>query len=167
MPTKKPEIDNPETPLEELKPRANASVAEHAPYVEVQRAQEEGTPRRDQAESQAPSQKPVTQPIIPAAQAPQPKAELLLEVEDILSEDLGDIYQTMTPENQRRFKAKGEEVARTIWQMIETAKLHLKKILTLLREWLKMIPGINRYFLEQETKIKIDKIIELAKKEKH
>ena len=51
--------------------------------------------------------------------------------------------------------------------MIETAKLHLKKVLTMLREWLKMVPGVNRYFLEQETKIKIDKIIDLIKKQKH
>ncbi len=142
------------------------AAPEQAPIQETEQAREEAAPHKDRPEAQGISKKPAPWKVPPAPLAPQPKAELLLEVENILSEDLGEVYQKMTPENQRRFKAKGEEVARTIWQMIETAKIHLKKILSLMREWLKMIPGVNRYFLEQETKIKIDKIIDLVHKQK-
>ncbi|MBI5230480.1 MAG: hypothetical protein HY981_04240 [Candidatus Magasanikbacteria bacterium] len=167
MPIKKQELNNQEKPLEVSGVQTPASSAEQAPRIEAEQAPKETASGRDQSEKSDPSRMTKAHAVAPASPTPQPKAELLLEVEDILSEDLAPIYQKMTPENQRQFKAKGEEVARTIWQMIETAKLQLKKILTLLREWLKLIPGVNRYFLEQETKIKIDKIIALAHKQKH
>ncbi|HBW74026.1 MAG: hypothetical protein UX10_C0009G0006 [Candidatus Magasanikbacteria bacterium GW2011_GWA2_45_39] len=167
MPIKKPELKNQETPLEKLGTQSTAHAPEQAPQFEIKKTSQEVVPRHDQEEKSSSSRKPKTAFSAPVAPAPQPKSELLLEVEDILSEDLAPVYQKMTPENQRKFKAKGEEIARTIWQMMETAKLQLKKILTLLREWLKMIPSVNRYFLEQETKIKIDKIIDLTHKQKH
>lgn len=167
MPIKKQELNNQEKLLEALSVQSTAPSAEKAPKIEIDKTPQETALQRDQAEKLSPARKPKALPVAPAAPATQPKSELLLKVEDILSEDLAPVYQKMTQENQRKFKAKGEEVARTIWQMMETAKLQLKKILTLLREWLKMIPGVNRYFLEQETKIKIDKIIDLVHKQKH
>ena len=36
--------------------------------------------------------------------------------------------------------------------------------MSLIREWLKVIPGINKFFLEQTVKIKTDKIINRAHK---
>ena len=39
-----------------------------------------------------------------------------------------------------------------------------KKIFQLILEWLKLLPGINRFFLEQEAKIKTDRIIHLNQK---
>jgi hypothetical protein len=30
-------------------------------------------------------------------------------------------------------------------------------------QWLKLLPGVNRFFLEQEAKIKTDRIIHLKK----
>lgn len=164
MPIKKQELNNLEKPLETVDIGAQKPSVEQTPQVEAKLSHREIAPKRDETEKQTPSRKAQAKPVAPATPTPQPKAELLVEIEDILSEDLGEMFQKMTPEDQRKFKAKGEEVARTIWQMIETAKIHLKKILTLLREWLKLIPGVNRYFLEQETKIKIDRIIELAHK---
>lgn len=167
MPIKKQEINNPEKTLEALGVQTSAPSAEKASQIEAEKTLKVTASNRDQKEKPTPSRK--VKPPSPALTDPtsQPKAELLLRVEDILSEDLEEIYQKMTPENQRKFRTKGEEVARTVWQMIETTKLQLKKILILLREWLKLIPGVNRYFLEQETKIKIDKIIELTHKQKH
>ena len=46
--------------------------------------------------------------------------------------------------------------------MIETGKAVGRKILKLIRSWLKLIPGVNKFFLEQEAKIKTDKIVDLA-----
>jgi len=50
--------------------------------------------------------------------------------------------------------------------MVGSFKIKARKVLHLIRDWLKIIPGINKYFLEQEAKIKTDKIIELAEQEK-
>ena len=43
--------------------------------------------------------------------------------------------------------------------MVSAAKVHSKKILKAIVGWLKMIPGVNKFFLEQEAKIKTDKIL--------
>ena len=39
----------------------------------------------------------------------------------------------------------------------------LFKIIDVIKKWLSIIPGINKFFLEQEAKIKTDKIMELKK----
>ena len=87
------------------------------------------------------------------------KSERLTKVEKILEEDLEEIYFKMPPEAQRRFKLKGEEVSLKIEEMFKAGKVIAKKILLLIRSWLKIIPGINKFFLEQEAKIKTDKIM--------
>ncbi len=81
-----------------------------------------------------------------------------------MSEGLEKVFVDMSPEEQEKFKVKGEETAIKIWQVLQSAKIQVQKIIDLIRDWLKLVPGINRYFLEQETKIKTDKIIELTKK---
>ncbi len=93
------------------------------------------------------------------------KAEVA-EVEKILAEDLEDVYLQMSPERQKIFKAKGEEVAKKIVQILHGAKIKIQTILNLIREWLQLIPGVNKFFVEQEAKIKTDKILQKNKKEK-
>mgnify|MGYP001610034885 CR=1 FL=1 len=165
MAIKKSSIENQKKSTSEIHPPTPAS--EIIPEREIIRVPEKSPQQSEEEKKQSSARKVAPKAPVPAPIAPQPKSELLIEVEDILSEDMEDVFKNMSPDNQQKFKAKGEEIARTIWQMIETAKLQLKKVLTLLREWLKMVPGVNRYFLEQETKIKIDKIIDLVKKQKH
>ena len=92
---------------------------------------------------------------------------MLKEVEDILADDLLDFYAGLPPAVQSRFKAKGEEVASKIQAMIRAAKVAAKDVLDLIISWLKIIPGINKFFLEQEAKIKTDKIIALAERDKN
>ncbi len=102
-----------------------------------------------------------------AAPAPAPRAPdpVLLSVERILQEDLFDFYRTMSPDLQASFKTKGEETAAKIRKLVSRATVKAKEILKLIVSWLKLIPGINAFFLEQESKIKTDKIIELHKRE--
>lgn len=88
----------------------------------------------------------------------------LLEIENILSEDIGEAYSKLSPQKKKEFKVEGEKAAYLIWQMVETAKIQVSKAIDLIRRWLKMLPGINKFFLEQEIKLKADKIISLAKK---
>lgn len=87
------------------------------------------------------------------------------KLESILEEDLKEAYMGMDPEKQAEFKAKGEEVVGTIRTMIKTAKFSAKKVVKLIRDWLRIIPGVNKFFLEQETKLKTDKIAVVAEEE--
>ncbi|HLD31652.1 MAG TPA: hypothetical protein VJB37_02035 [Patescibacteria group bacterium] len=95
---------------------------------------------------------------------PSIKDETTLKIEDIMSEDLIDVYRELDRVQQQEFKLRGEETAWEINQMLGQARIKTKKIFQLLLNWLKMLPGINRFFLEQEAKIKTDKILALKKR---
>lgn len=91
------------------------------------------------------------------------KDVLTEQVESILEDGLGELYRSMTPEQQGMFRAKGESVAQAIRLMIETAHFSFKKVVKLIEEWLRMIPGVNKFFLEQEAKIKADRLSHVNK----
>ncbi len=88
------------------------------------------------------------------------------EIEDILEEDLKELYLAMPPQAQAEFRAKGEQTRSKIRELVRAARVNAKKIFQLIRDWLKMIPGVNRFFLEQEAKIKTDKILLVSEEEK-
>jgi len=96
------------------------------------------------------------------------KSPTLKKIEQILSEDLDEIYASLTDSQKLIFKRKGEETASKIEILIHQVKINFKKILNLIKEWLfiliKMVPGINKFFLIQEAKIKTDKILNLRNK---
>ncbi len=105
-------------------------------------------------------------PIVTARPSVAPVAQkdpLVLRIEDILSERLDDVYKNLSPDVKVTFKAKGEDVAKTIQTWIAQAKLVARHVLKLIRSWLLLVPNVNRYFLEQESKIKTDKIMALQK----
>lgn len=85
------------------------------------------------------------------------------QIDLILSEDLNDIFLNMSPIQQKKFKEEGEKTVKKINNLLNNTKIKLKKIIDLIKKWLKMIPKINIYFLEQEAKIKADKIAKLKK----
>jgi len=86
------------------------------------------------------------------------KDELAEKIEDVLEEDMTDMFLAMSPDVQVKFKQKGEETVSKIRLLMTKTKLQTKKIFDLVRSWMSMIPGVNRFFLEQEAKIKTDKI---------
>lgn len=92
---------------------------------------------------------------------PRAKDEITLKIEKIMEEDLQDAYQRLSPVARVEFKLKGERTAAKIRELMSSTRAKVKKILRLIYEWLKMLPGVNRFFLEQEAKIKTDKIIAL------
>jgi hypothetical protein len=95
----------------------------------------------------------------------QQQAARTKEIEKVLEKDLGDIYVSLPPEKQRQFKIIGEETAIAINDLFNTGKLKIKRIIDLIRKWLSIIPGVNKFFLEQETKIKADEIIKISNKD--
>jgi len=80
-----------------------------------------------------------------------------------MEEGLNDSYQRLSPVAKQEFKLKGEQTAVQIRDLLKSAHVKIKKILRLILDWLRMLPGINHFFLEQEAKIKTDKIIALKK----
>jgi hypothetical protein len=100
------------------------------------------------------------------SQMPLVRDKLTVEVEQIMEAGLQDAYKELTPVQQQQFKIKGEETAWQVRQLLRAAHVQVKKIFRLLLEWLKMLPGINRFFLEQEAKIKTDKILSLHERHK-
>lgn len=87
--------------------------------------------------------------------------EQLKGIENILSEGLGEAYLSMSPEKRTEFKTMGENTAKQITSLLNHVKVNAVKILKLIKKWLSFIPGINKYFLEQEVKIKTDKILKI------
>jgi hypothetical protein len=99
--------------------------------------------------------------------APQaPKDEVTIEVEKVLEDGIGPFYASLPEDAKPLFKKKGEEAAREISTMVRTLHVQVKRVLQLITQWLKTIPGVNTFFLEQESKIKTDRIMALADERK-
>lgn len=90
-----------------------------------------------------------------------PAAKRQKQVENILAEDLTDAYLSLTPLKRQEFKRVGEETAKKINQLLIKAKINIGEIIKLIKKWLALIPGMNKYFLEKEAKIKADEIIKM------
>ncbi|MBI5134892.1 hypothetical protein HZA86_01495 [Candidatus Uhrbacteria bacterium] len=144
----------------ELRP---SPVAPGEAQVEQQEGSGGGT-----AETPAPS--PVGLPAHPTAQpqsAPLPAgaAEELQQIEAILSEGLEQDFSALPPPIQVAFRKEGERIAAAIQVLLEHSRAVARQIAELIRKWLGMIPGANRFFLEQEAKIKTDQLLELRRRE--
>ncbi|MDD5527563.1 MAG: hypothetical protein PHO56_01130 [Patescibacteria group bacterium] len=86
------------------------------------------------------------------------------QIENFLARDLEEIYLGLPLEKQAEFRREGEETAKKINKLLEKTKINIGKIVDLIRKWLARLPGVNKFFLEQEAKIKADEIIKLKKK---
>jgi hypothetical protein len=89
--------------------------------------------------------------------------EELKLIEEVLSEGLSDIYKSLPQERKTLFRQKGEETARKIRDMVASVQVKASNILQLIISWLRLIPGVNRFFLKQEAKIKTDQILSYIK----
>lgn len=87
----------------------------------------------------------------------------VIKIEKILENGLADQYIQLSPIAKQEFKIKGEETAIKIKELLQDTHIKVKKILLLIIEWLKILPGVNKFFLEQEAKIKTDNLLELHK----
>lgn len=127
---------------------------EQAPVKEVKKP-EEAVPTVP-----APVTAPAPAPVAPPTPAAH-KSETLEKIEDIMEEDLEEVYSHLPADKKQEFRKKGEETAEEIEGMLFRVKINSKKIFRLLFGWMKVIPGVNKYFLKQEAKIKTDEILEV------
>lgn len=101
---------------------------------------------------------PVTLTPPPTGVAVDP---VIQQVEDVLSAGMGPAFASMDQATQAKFKTVGEETAVTISRMLQQTKIQVKKIVQLILIWLKIIPGVNPFYLEQEAKIKADALLKI------
>ena len=136
--------------------------------VEQNKEAEPSMENRAAATSEAapPENVPAPTPLVTTkTPAPAPaKDATLMKVERVLEDNLSEIYFALPPAARVRFKSEGEQTASQIRILIEQGKAKARTVLDLIRKWLKLIPHVNRYFLQQESKIKTDRIMELDKK---
>lgn len=91
------------------------------------------------------------------------QSQQLQVIENIMSSGLDQVFLQMNPEEQRRFKEEGEKTANKISLLLNKAKVRVDKIISLIKRWLGLIPHVNKFFLEQEAKIKADNILKIKR----
>ncbi len=89
------------------------------------------------------------------------EAQRLADIERILEEDLSEIYFKLPEADKVKFRVTGEQTAKEINSLLSSATVKLKKIIEVITGWLKLIPGVSKFFLEQEAKIKADRLLKL------
>ncbi len=157
-------------PLRETLPQPETVVSKEIPAIPDTTAEQLGTPEagieitkesfldetiESLKQTLRISRKPKQSPI------PTVRDELTVKIEHVMQAGLEDAFRELSVVKQQEFKVKGEETARAIRQLLRSTHVKIKKIFALLMEWLKLLPGINRYYLEQEAKIKADRIMGL------
>ena len=169
-------IDTPKTLLQENQEYSSNQIMESIPEPAMPLDELEGHPEANEhfleegteaSETQAPTPAAVAQSHVDPPSIPQLKDSLSLQIEKIMEEDLGDVYSAVTPVQKQEFKIKGEQTAHKIKEIIKSTSAKLGKIIKLIFEWLKILPGVNHFFLEQEAKIKAEKIIALSHQDKN
>jgi hypothetical protein len=89
------------------------------------------------------------------------KDPLEAKIEDVLEAGLAEAYLKLSAADKQEFKTVGEQTAKKITVLLRQTHIKIKEIFLLIIHWLKVIPGVNKFFLEQEAKIKTDKIIKI------
>ncbi len=115
-----------------------------------------------EAEKNIPVAAPLAAPAQEQTSTPDKDEEIVM-IENILSENISEIYKELSDAQKRSFRQKGEEISIKIKGMLKKARVATHEILNIIKEWLRMLPGISHYFLEQEAKIKTDKILQMKR----
>ncbi|MFW5888731.1 MAG: hypothetical protein ACOCVY_03385 [Patescibacteria group bacterium] len=91
------------------------------------------------------------------------------EIEKILQDGLEDMYKELDDEKKKIFREKGEKIASQINEYLDERRSRKlsdffnsvkKKILRLIKQWLCLL-NASKEFIEQEAKLKSDKIINM------
>lgn len=96
-------------------------------------------------------------------QAESTTDEVLRAVEQTLETGLGDMVNRLPDVAKERFTAKGKEIAMQLTKSVYAGIPQSRVVVELVKAWLLTLPSVNKYFLEQEAKIRTDAIIALAR----
>lgn len=92
------------------------------------------------------------------------KSPYYSKIDGILEEGLRDMYDDLPEALKPEFRRRGEEATNKIDQMMQSAKVKLQEVVKLILNWLRIVPGVNKFFIEKEATIKAKKIINLKNK---
>jgi len=115
-------------------------------------------------EKPKPEGTPISAPPVVPMRA-QKKSPLRLKIENVMEESLLPLYKELTPKQRLQFKNEGERTAAKIEIILRRTQVKIIEIIRLIRRWLQLLPGVNIFFLEQEAKIKAEKLLALKEKE--
>lgn len=146
--------DREAAPVPEAVERPVEVTRERAPEITREKRPEVTT------ETEAGRRQYAPPPTVPAAPRGVKSPELV-KIENILSEHLDTLFLQMTPQQQMTFKEQGEVAASKIEKLLQETKLRVRDILNTIKEWLRLVPGVNKFFLETEAKIKTDRLLNL------
>lgn len=116
----------------------------------------DAAPAASAAKEAAPAPKQAVAP------APDTKDKYRIRVERVLEQNLWDLYFALPQGTREKFKAEGEAAAASLRAAIESKRVKPSQVLRPVLRWLKTIPRVNPFFLEQEAKIKTDQVMELV-----
>lgn len=154
------------TPIPEALPELQAE--DESPLLADERAYEDLEAQDNQDRFLEEAEDAPTSSVTPAVAATDSvasvvnaavKDEVTIELEKILEDGLGEYVSSMPEEARTRFLYKGQETAQRLAFMVNGVKIQAKKVVELIRDWLLTIPGVNKFFLEQEAKIKTDRVL--------
>jgi predicted phage-related endonuclease len=131
------------------------------PDLRLEKAEKAAQKAREKAGEAVPFQPVAARPVKSVISEYEEREK---QIENFLAQDLEEIYLGLPQEKQAQFRKVGEETAKKIEKLLEKTKVNIGKIVNLIRKWLSLIPGVNKFFLEQEAKIKADEIIKLRNK---
>lgn len=148
------------SPSKEIKP-------EEAIKQEIAKKQEQAREAVDQqgkeklspVEKDAPTPGKTQAPQAAGGALPPQKSINQQKIEKVMEENLEEIYFNMDEAHRTLFKVEGDRAAREIDKIVNAGKSVAVKVLEVLKRWLRLIPGVNKFFIEQEAKIKTDKIL--------
>ncbi|MFH1822778.1 MAG: hypothetical protein ABH830_03700 [Patescibacteria group bacterium] len=141
--------------------KERAEVEKPLTKIEKPNSFEKASLRKKLEEDEGKINQTETESIIKVGNAQQTWKKRQKQIEEILANDLEDIFLKMPADKQLQFKKTGEETAKKISELLDKVKVKIKQIINLIKKWLQLIPGINKFFLEKEAKIKADRIIRI------
>lgn len=144
-------------------PEVTESQAEVLPSQERERLKAEVL--KELESSNRHEQPPIAPPARPKPLPTADKNPTTVAIEQVLEADLSAIYFRLEPAVQQRLKQRGEQTAREIETILDDTKQRverkMKNIFKLIIDWLRLLPGVNLFFIRQEAKIKTEKIMEI------
>jgi hypothetical protein len=119
----------------------------------------------------APEQPPAPEPA-PEQKSAAPvaeKSELYKAIEAAMTKDENSEknepsvveaeYAKLSPDKQLRFRTFGEQISGDIEILLNQKKVDVHKISDLVKSWLELLEGVNRYFILQQSTIIVSKIL--------
>jgi hypothetical protein len=164
-----PEIPSPQPPAPET-PGADLKESRERPEAGREKEPQPKPAERPPTEEKQPpdpAPAPAAAPVAPSQPTTPTKDKYHIRVERVLEDGLVDEYLALPPDKRRQFKQEGERVAVRVREMMEQSKVKVKEVLKLILGWLRIIPKPNKWFLEQEAKIKTDRIMALAEEKRN